>query len=182
MENELSVSNKLDFDTLQRQSLALYKSGYFKSVGNVAQAIVKVMAGAELGFAPFASMTGISVINGMPSVGANLIATLVDSSPDYDYKDITPDGERDKRCDIEFFKNKESRGIMSFTIEDAQRARLLAKDNWKCYPSAMLFNRALSAGVKRFIPGVASGVTVYADEELEDEESKIIDANINNEE
>ena len=72
--NQLIVAN--DFDTMQRVSMALYKSGYFKDVQSEAQAIVKVMAGSELGLPPFASMTGIHIIQGKPVLGSNVIATL----------------------------------------------------------------------------------------------------------
>ena len=73
MDNKLAVVQ--DFDTMQRMSMALFKSGYFSDVKSEAQAIVKVMAGAELGLQPFASMTGIHIISGKPTLSANLIAT-----------------------------------------------------------------------------------------------------------
>jgi hypothetical protein len=53
-----------DFDTLQRMALALFESQYFSDVKSKAQAIVKVMAGNELGLPPFASMTSIHIIKG----------------------------------------------------------------------------------------------------------------------
>lgn len=59
-----------DFDGLQRAAMALQKSGYFQDVKTEAQAIVKVMAGSELGLPPFASMTGIHIIQGKPVLGA----------------------------------------------------------------------------------------------------------------
>ena len=67
-----------DFELQQRQAKALYASNYFSDAKSEAQAIVKVMAGAELGLQPFAAMTGIHIIKGKPVLGANLIATLVD--------------------------------------------------------------------------------------------------------
>ena len=58
--NALAVYD--NFDMLQRASMALYKSGYWPDAKSEAQAIVKVMAGAELGLPPFASMTGIHIV------------------------------------------------------------------------------------------------------------------------
>ena len=57
MTNALAIYQ--DFDNIQRAAMALYKSGYFNDSKSEAQAIVKVMAGAELGLPPFAAMAGI---------------------------------------------------------------------------------------------------------------------------
>ena len=84
MKNALTVYDQ--FNELQRAAVALQESGYFKDVTSKAQAIVKVMAGAELGLPPFASMTGIHIIQGKPVLGANVIATLVKNDPRYDYQ------------------------------------------------------------------------------------------------
>ena len=52
--NQLAVYQ--NFDNISKAAQALQKSGYFSDVKTEAQAIVKVMAGAELGLPPFASM------------------------------------------------------------------------------------------------------------------------------
>jgi hypothetical protein len=49
----------------------------FEDVKNVAQAMVKIKAGEELGFTPFVSMGGVHVIKGKPSLGATLQASLL---------------------------------------------------------------------------------------------------------
>jgi hypothetical protein len=71
---------------LQTAANAMHASGYFGDVKSQAQAMVKVLAGAEIGLPPFASMTGIHVVNGKPVIGSNLIATLVKNDPRYDYR------------------------------------------------------------------------------------------------
>ena len=124
------------FDQMQRAALALYKSGYFKDANSEAQAIVKVMAGAELGIPPFASMTGIHIIQGKPALGANVIATLVKNDPRYDYRVIVCDNTI---CKIQWLENNQPVGVSSFTFEEAKAAGLTGKDNWKNYPSDMLF-------------------------------------------
>jgi hypothetical protein len=57
-------------------------------------------------------------------------------------------------------------GASSFTIQEAQEAGLLGKDNWKKYPSDMLFARAISRGAKRFAPGIFGGTAVYTADEM----------------
>ena len=59
---------------LFRMGQVLADSGYFQDARQAAQAIVKVMAGRELGFGPIASMTGIHIIQGRPAIGADLMA------------------------------------------------------------------------------------------------------------
>lgn len=161
MNNALEIYE--NFETMQRAAIVLYKSGYFKDSTSEAQAIVKVMAGAELGLPPFASMTGIHIISGKPVLGANIIATLVKNDARYDYNIKTCTNES---CVIEWFENSKKRGESSFTIAEAKIAGLIEKDNWKKYPSDMLFARAISRGSRRYAPGVFSGSPVYTPDEL----------------
>ena len=122
-----------------------------------------MMAGAELGLPPFASMTGIHIIKGKPVLGANVIATLVKNDPRYDYQ-ITVCNERE--CFIDWSENGKDVGDSSFTIEEAAAAKLAGKDNWKMYPSDMLFARAISRGARRFAPGIFGGSPVYTPDEM----------------
>jgi len=55
-------------------------SGFFDDARQASQAIVKVLAGRELGFGPFASMTGIHIIKGKPVIAANLYAAAIRGS------------------------------------------------------------------------------------------------------
>jgi len=160
MSNSLAV---VEFETMQRMSIALYKSGYFGDVKSEAQAIVKVMAGAELGLPPFASMSGIHIIQGKPVLGANVIATLVKNDPRYDYQVTTA---TDENCTIEWYEDGQASGFSSFTFDEAKRANLTGKDNWKKYPSDMLFARAISRGARRFAPGIFGGAPVYTPDEM----------------
>jgi len=54
---------------------------------------------------------------------------------------------------------------MSFTIEQAQRAGVTGKDNWKKYPEAMLRARCISALARAVYPDVVLGI--YETDELE---------------
>jgi len=152
-----------EFDTMQRVSMALYKSGYFSDVKSEAQAIVKVMAGAELGLQPFASMTGIHIINNKPVLSSNVIATLVKNDPRYNYKVERAD---DQICQIVWFENGVNVGSSFFTIKEAAAAGLTGKQVWKAYPSDMLFARAISRGARRFAPGIFGGSPVYTPDEM----------------
>ena len=64
VDTRLSVIH--NFDDVQSTASAMAKSGYFLDSKDQAQAIVKILAGQELGFGPFASMTGVYIIQGRP--------------------------------------------------------------------------------------------------------------------
>lgn len=164
-ENGLMVreSAALDFDTVQRMSKAFVASGFFKDTRDIAQAVVKIQAGQELGLPPFASMTGINIIQGKAVLGANVIATLIANDPRYSYRvKVATDTE----CVIDFFELGQHVGSTGFTMKEAGQAGLAGKDNWKKYPSDMLFARTISRGARRFAPGIFGGAPVYTPDEL----------------
>ena len=140
----------------------IVKSGFFSDARDASQAVVKVLAGRELGFGPVASMTGIYVVKGRVTLSANLIASAVKRSGVYNYRVKQHDG---KVCEIEFFENGQSVGVSSFSMEDAKAAGL-GGDNWHKYPRNMLFARAMSNGAKWYCPDVFGG-PVYTPEELD---------------
>lgn len=150
-------------------SKSLAESGYFQDARGAAQAVVKVLAGQELGIGPIASMVGIHIINGKPSYSSNVMAAVLKSHPFYSYKVRKLTGED---CSIEFFENGESLGLSEFSLKDAIHAELTTGKNghsWKKFPRNMLFARALSNGAKWYCPDAFSGVPPYTPDELDAE-------------
>jgi hypothetical protein len=155
------ITNSLPPDKLVE---AMFKSGYFSDVKSLAQAYVKVLAGEELGLSPFASMTGLTMIEGKLGMTSNLMATLLQESRDYDYRIVDSTNER---AEIAFYRGDTELGTSVFTIEDAQRAGLVKqKSAWEKYPKAMLFARALTQGIRLYCPIVTKGSPAYTVEEL----------------
>lgn len=139
-------------------------SGYFSDARQMSQAVVKIVAGEELGFGPMTAMAGIHIIEGKPSLSANMLATLVKKHPTYDYKVVQIGDEKAELC---FLEDDEEIGRSSFTISQAERAGLVKdKSGWKKFPEAMLFARALTQGVRWFCPDVTAGSPAYTPEEL----------------
>ena len=174
MTNQLMVIEPEQFETTQRIAQAMVASGYFNDAKDVAQAIVKIMAGQELGLPPFAAMTSIHVIKGKPTLGANALATLVKSHPRYDYRVKVLDG---KGCTIAFYENGDRLGDSSFSAADAKAAGLTG-GNWQKFPRNMYFARAMSNSPKWLTPGIFGGAPVYTPDELGadvDGEGDIID-------
>jgi hypothetical protein len=136
------------------------ESGMFADIKTAAQAIVKIQAGAEMGIPPYASMSGIHIIQGKPTVGAGVLAARVQGSGKYKYR-VTD--HSDKVCTIKFFEGAELIGESTFTIEDAKKAQTKNLDK---FPRNMLFARAMSNGVKWYCPDLFGG-PVYVPGEIE---------------
>lgn len=125
------------------------ESGIFKDVKTAAQAVVKIVAGRELGLSAIESMNAFYIVNDRITIYASAIAGLVKKSGKYDYKVIKL---TDEECTIEFFYEKESVGAVTFTLKDAAKAGIVNKDVWKSYPKNMLFARAITNGARWFCP------------------------------
>lgn len=148
-------------DEVMRLGETLARSGFFSDATQAAQACVKILAGAELGMGPIASMQNFHVIKGKLTLGANALAQAVKQSGRYDYRVRTSTAEL---CEIEFFENGESVGVSPFTIAEARKA---GTQNLDKFPRNMLFARAMSNGVRFFCPDAVRG-TQYTPEEIAD--------------
>lgn len=153
-------AGELDVMTLGK---ILVESRYFQDANQMAQAVVKVLAGREMGFGPIASMTGIHIVQGRPTLGADLLAKAVKRSGRYNYRVVELS---DTRCELAFFERDGDKwapiGTSTFNMDDAKRAGTKNTDK---FPRNMLFARAMSNGVKWFCPD-AIGLTVYDPSEL----------------
>ena len=168
MNTSLALIKPEELETIQRTGKMLAASGYFDAKGDSIQAVAmmatKILAGREIGVGPFAAVNGIYIINGRPSLGANLMAAAVKGSGRYDYRvrEMTAD-----ICRIEFFQKAdstwESLGVSEFTAKEATKA---GTKNMDKFPKNMLFARAMSNGVRFYTPDVFNGNAVYVPEEL----------------
>lgn len=159
MSNEL-VKQAMPLNEIMKMAEVFAQSGMFTDAKQMGQAFVKIQAGQEVGIPPFASMSGIHIIQGKPTIGAGIIASCIKGSGKYDYK-VKEMSE--KICSIDFFQGKEFIGNSEFTIEDAKKA---GTKNIDKFPKNMLFARSISNGVKWYCPDVFAG-PVYVPEEMD---------------
>lgn len=165
------------YSDVESVAKAMVASGFFNDATKISQAIVKIMAGAEIGIGPFGSMNGIHIIQGKPAFGANIMASKVKSSSGrYNYR-VTE--MSDTICTIEFMEHFggswQTVGVSSFSRDDAKKA---GTKNLDKFPRNMLFARAMSNGVRWYCPDVMNGSTVYTPEELGaevDQDGNVID-------
>lgn len=146
-----------------------HQSGFFSDVTDASKAIVKILAGREIGLGAMASMTGILMIRGKPTLSANTMLAVLLRSGRYKHEVLK---HTNTECQIRFLRRDdlerrwEEVGISSFTMEDAKAANLTMNETYRKYPRNMLFARAVSNGCKWFAPDVFCGVTPYTPEEL----------------
>ncbi len=175
--------------TIKGQSLGimqlgevLIESGYFQDAKQASQAVVKILAGAEIGLGPIAAMTGIYIIKGKITLSASAMAAVIKNSGKYDYRIIEHSNEI---CKIEFYQDGEKVGLTEFSMNDANQADLPNGTNahsWKKYTRNMLFARALSNGARWFCPDIFAGNPAHTPDELganvDGETGQVIDSEI----
>lgn len=165
MTNELIPTDQT-ITALEKISNYALKSKYLPdSIKTVEQAVIIAIKGKELGIPPMQAFSQIAVVNGKPTISAELMLCLV-------YKNV-PNAEinfkqnDDKACEIHARRSKEHEfNVFKFTIEDATRAGLLQKQVWKQYPAAMLRARCISIMCRALFPDAIAGAS-YTPEELE---------------
>lgn len=147
------------YEEIQTIGKTFAASGYFQDARDAAQAIVKIMAGRELGIGPVASMSGVYIVKGKPALSANLLAGVLKKSGKYDYRVVTL---TDDTCEIAFFQGAQEIGRSVFTLADAKKA---GTQNIEKFPRNMLFARAMTNGCRWYAPDVFAG-GIYTPEEL----------------
>src|SRR3954467_1219232 len=150
------------------------RSGLFPDIDRVSQAVVKIIAGRELGIGPFAAMSDIHLVDGSPVVGARILAALVRQSNVYDYRVVE---WTNQRCSIDFYRHGEKlEPTVTFSEEDAELAGLNQPtrsgkpSNHMKFPRNMKFARAMSNGVALHCPDLTAGAPVYPPDELDVED------------
>lgn len=153
---------------------------------NPAQAFVKIVAGAEMGFPPIAAMSDIHIIEGKPSVGAHLMAAAIRRSGKYDFEIRE---HTDEICTIAFFQLRNGQmqemGVVTTTLQQAKdngwtvTRKGEQKPTWKTKPKNMLFARTISDGYKWYCPDLTGGMLVYDRDEIESESLAVPPATTN---
>jgi hypothetical protein len=148
-----------------------FKSGFFKA-GSQDAAITVMMQGIELGLQPMAALNNIYIVNGRPSLKAQLMAALIIRAghPPVETLEST-----DKIAKVRFRRSGSDNAVdVAFTIEQANKAGLAGKDSWKSYPEDMLWNRAVARGARRVFPELFAGL--YTPDEMQYPTTEVIEA------
>jgi hypothetical protein len=159
----------------------MFASGMFRDLKSVQQAMVKLLAGAELGYGPFQSLRAFHVIEGKPVETSGEITARIKRSGKYRMETYFID-ESGNHLDPIKTKSSITHGCVVlihervdgtwiplepvvFTKDDAKEAGLLSKQVWKSYLRDMLFARTLTAAARRHCADIFGG-PIYGPEEF----------------
>lgn len=136
-----------------------------KDLRNRPEAVLAAMlTGAELGLPPMSSLSKIHVVDGRPSIAAELMRALVLRAGHELWIEassntaVTLGGRR---------AGQERPTRITWTIDDARNAGLDRKQNWRSYPRAMLVARATGELCRILFADVLAGIS-YTREEVAD--------------
>lgn len=128
--------------------------------GNLPAILACVATGRALGLPDMAALRSIHIIDGKATFSAELMVSLVRKAGHSIQGEIT-DG---KATVVGRRGDNGDEMTSTWTTEMAQRAGLVNKDNWKKYPEAMLWARAVSQLCRMLFADVFAGQTYTPDE------------------
>lgn len=133
--------------------------------GKPSDILVVLLTGHEFGLGPMASLRLLSVIDGKAVIGGEAYTAVVQATPECEFFRCIE--STDKIATFECKKRGSDKiAKLSWTIEQAAKAQLLGKDNWKKYPEAMLRWRCASALAKLEFAARFAGV--YVEDEADE--------------
>jgi RecT family protein len=173
----LTVANKESLMPLSFQEKLSMANVFIKSnlmprgYDTPEKVVIALEMGHELGLPPLIAIMNIAIINGNPTLKADMMVALALRSGKIEDIKIQYSGKENMNDD--HFKCKVTirrKGIetpfkASFSRQDANVAGLSYKDNWKKYERRMLKHRAMAFCIRDALPEIFAGV--YLPEELE---------------
>ena len=144
-------------------SEGLLKSGFLpQAIRTKEQAAAIILTGQELDLPPMLSLREVNVIQGKPTLSAQLMLTLAYTRiPGFKANVIE---STDTRCLVEFIRPGQKPYQHEFTMQDAEALKLLEKDNWKKQRKTMIRWRCISSGLRITAPDAIAGF--YTAEEI----------------
>ena len=149
---------------MKQQAAEILRSNFLpQGIKSVEQVVVIILKGRELGIPPMQALSHIHVINGKPTMSAELMLALI--LKHHPKTKISYPVRSSEKCEVKVERDGSEPSVFSFSISDAQAAGLLSNPTWKKYPRAMLHARCVSEMARSLFPDAISGVS-YTPEEL----------------
>ena len=112
------------------------KSKMYSGINTPEAAFTVMLRGLEMGIPMSVALTEIKSFDGKLSVSARLLESQAMADPEVEYFRL--ESSDDKQATYVAKRKGEPEIKHTFTMDDAKRAGLDGKDNWKKYPKAML--------------------------------------------
>jgi len=171
------------FDEMMRVADTLLKSGFLpNSIKTPAQAVSIILMGREVGLPEMQALRSINVIQGKPTLSAELMLALFSARVNGESKVNKSD---ETECVITFKRPGREPHTQRFTIEQARKLGFATKDNYNKQPATMLQWRCVSAGLRFYAPDAIAGISYTPDElgaEVNPETGEVIDLSLAREE
>lgn len=119
-----------------------------------------ILTGSELGLGPMQSLRMVNVIEGRPAASAELMRALVNRAG---HRVDVLEARNDRVTLAGQRKDTGAKATVTWTIQDAQRAKLTGNPAWGKYPRSMLLARATSELCRMLFADVIGGL--YTPEE-----------------
>jgi hypothetical protein len=148
---------------MKEQAALLIKTGFLPSgIKTSEQAIAIMLKGRELDIGPMQAFSSIAIIQGKPAVSPELMLMLIlKHHPKTKINYVVYTNEE---CQIEVTRPGQDPNVFTFNMDDAKKAGLSSKDNWKKYPRAMLRSRCIAEMARSLFPDAIAGCSDTPDE------------------
>ena len=142
---------------------AVAASGLFPGARTPEAALTLMLVAQSEGLHPMQALRRYHVIEGRPAMSSEAMLAAYQAAGGRITWTVTTDTE----CSA-VFESPGTGGPLTvrWTLDDAKRAGVAAKQNWTRYPRQMLRARVVSEGVRASMPGVVLGM--YTPEEVAD--------------
>lgn len=162
------VPSEVEIKTLSYIAKTAQNSGLYSGVGGEAKILMILLAAMELGVKPMSALNGgIWNIQGKIEISARLMNSMIRRAG----HSITIKECNSKICIMEGKRKDNGDSFTSsFSMEDAAKAGLAARDVWRKYAEDMLYARAMSRLARRLFPDIIG--TAYVEGEIRDSDVK----------
>lgn len=153
-----------EWTAMKQQASVIAKSGLApRAVSTPEKILVIAMKARELSLPPMQGLSHIHIVEGRPTLSAELMVALVQRAG-HKLRVLETSSQK---CVVEGVRADDPRypSRVEWTMDDARAAGVAGKGPWKSYPAAMLRARAISALCRFAFADVLMGAA-YVPEEL----------------
>jgi hypothetical protein len=149
------MSNIVPFQDLQGMARAVAASGLF-GMKSPEQALALMLVAQAEGQHPATITQDYDIIQGKAARKTHsVLARFQQMGGQVEWHELT-----DQVADATFAHKAGGKLRMTWTFEQAKKAGLTGKDNWKNYPRAMLRARCIAEGIRAVYPAALGGMMV----------------------
>lgn len=145
----------IPFNDVQQMGAAIAKSGLF-GMKSAEQAVALMLVAQAEGQHPATIAQDYDIIQGRAARKTHsVLARFQAAGGRVEWHTLT-----EQKASATFSHPQGGSLLIDWTIEQAKRAGLAGKDNWKNYPRAMLRARCIAEGVRAVYPGAIGGALI----------------------